>query len=197
MLRLGRHRLETGRLILRRPERRDVPEIARLANHREISEKLGTMPYPYREQDASEFLDRIDEVGDRASVFAVCLKERGAGPGTLIGMCGYGPAHGLPKDSDPETDFGYWLGIDFWGKGYATEAADAVLTHAFCLSMVDAVTTDFQKTNPASGRVLEKLGFRVIGERTRHSLGSGAWVETFNVRLTSDGWLARKRINVA
>ncbi len=190
MLKLSRHRLETDRLVLRAPVAGDARQLANIANVREIAEKLGTMPHPYGLADARKFIARVGDMPAGASIFAVC---RAVEPDLLIGVCGYGPAHGLPDGAAPETDFGYWLGLEYWGRGYASEAARAVLTHAFCLSMVDQVTTDYQLTNPASGRVLEKLGFETIGRRRRHSLGTGGEVDTVNVRLTADRWLAAQR----
>ena len=85
---------------------------------------------------------------------------------------------------------GYWLGVDYWGKGYATEAAAAVVDHAFTISKVQSLPSGYHKDNPASGRVLSKLGFRIVGEEMQESVGSGGTVDTWLLLLTRADWLA-------
>ena len=105
----------------------------------------------------------------------------------VIGIAGYGPT----EDGGP-IDLGYWLGVDYWGRGFASEAAHAVITHAFCVSRIDDIITDCRVDNPGSRRVLEKLGFRSEGQAERYSLGAGETVPTEKVRLTCEDWLALK-----
>jgi len=180
--------IETARLRLRPLTLADAPHLARLANHAEIAKKLATMPHPYDEKDALDFIARVRIAPSGAACFAIVLKDGD----TLIGTCGYGPAHGQPGDAPPETDFGYWLGLDYWGKGYATEAGKAVLAHAFEEAGVDVLTTDYQIGNAPSANVLAKLGFQMLGARRRHSLGSGSEVETMQVELRREDWLDRR-----
>lgn len=180
MLALRKNRIDTGRLILRPPVMDDAGRIAELANHAAIAHRLATMPYPYNVSDAVEFIDRIATLKGGAA-FAITLKDM---DGAVIGMTGYGP------NEAGETDFGYWLGLDSWGKGYASEAGHGVVTHAFCIACVDDLETDYQLDNIASARVLEKLGFHEVGPRRRFSLGAGKDVDTMMVRLTCDDWLA-------
>jgi len=178
--------IETERLVLRPLTLADAPRLAQIADHAEIARRLATMPHPYDERDALDFITRIRTATSGAACFAITLK----GDGELIGTCGYGPAHQQPDEAPPETDFGYWLGLDYWGKGYATEAARVVLAHAFERSGVAVITTDYQLGNDASRRVLVRLGFRLIGIRRRLSLGSGGDVETMQVELTGADWRA-------
>ena len=180
--------IETARLTLRPLTLSDAPRLARLADHAEIARRLATMPHPYDEKDALDFIARVRIAPSGAACFAIVLKKKG----TLIGTCGYGPALARPGDAPPETDFGYWLGLDYWGKGYATEAGNAVLAHAFTQSGVDVLTTDYQIGNQPSANVLAKLGFQALGARRRHSLGSGAEVETMQVELRRADWLAHR-----
>ena len=182
--------IATPRLVLRPPRTADAPRLAALANHAGIARRLATMPYPYGEADALAFIVGTASMSADAACFVLALK-----PGAeLIGVCGYGPARGRPAGAPPETDFGYWLGLDYWGKGYATEAAAAVLAHAFEISDVAVITTNYQIDNQASGRVLAKLGFARLGPRRRHSLGSGGDVDTMQVELKRQDWLARRQI---
>lgn len=179
MLFLARNRIETDRLVLREHVLDDAKRLSELANDPAIANRLATMPYPYGEADAVAFIERVN-TKETLNAFAVTLKAQG---NEVIGGAGYGP------NEAGEMDFGYWLGKDFWGEGYATEAGHAVLTHAFCIARVDVIETDYQLDNTASSRVLAKLGFRKVGPRTRHSLGAGRDVETMKVRLNCDDWL--------
>ena len=106
--------------------------------------------------------------------------------GTLIGGCGVGKLFGV----DPEI--GYWLGVPYWGNGYATEAARAVIDHAFTALGIDKLEAGARVSNPASRRVLEKCGFQwtgVVLARIR-ALNSAAPVDRF--RLDRGLWASLK-----
>ena len=75
----------------------------------------------------------------------------------MIGACGF-----TQLDRHP-PEIGYWLGVKFWGKGYATEAVRAVIDHAFTDLDCEAIQSAARVTNPASRRVLEKCGFQWTG----------------------------------
>ena len=75
--------------------------------------------------------------------------------GQLMGSIGVVPAEDDPALWEP----GYCLGRDFWGKGYMTEALDAVVRHLFAGHGVDRLGCCHAAANPASGRVMEKVGF--------------------------------------
>ncbi len=185
MLLLARHRIETDRLALRNPQDVDAERIAELGNHIEIARNLASMPHPYTADDARALFARMEavKVGEG---FVIALK----GDDELIGFAGYD--HRAETD---QVDFGYWLGLGYWGKGYASEAAQAVLTHAFCISRVDEIVTDCRIDNPASRRILDRLGFQSIGMAKRYSHGAGELVETEQVRLSCTDWLASKAVS--
>ncbi|MEP0329003.1 MAG: GNAT family N-acetyltransferase [Anderseniella sp.] len=161
--------IETERLLLRPLRETDAPRLVKLVNHTEIAHMLATMPYPYSLSDAEDFLESVRKLPANAANFAITLKDV---PDELIGGTGYGPSSRADKPSG-EIDFGYWLGLDYWGKGYATEAAKAVISHAFEVNAVEQIDTEHLTVNPASGRVLTKAGFVDKGERTCYSRGSG------------------------
>lgn len=182
MLLLARHRIETDRLALRQPDEADAARIAELANHIEIAGNLATMPHPYGLEDARDFIAKVTTARTGMAFAIVCKADD-----NLIGISGY-----APNEQTGEMDFGYWLGLDYWGKGYATEAAQAVLTHAFCIGRVDDIVTGCRIDNPRSRRVLDKLGFRPAGLRQLYSLGADETVATEAVELSCDEWLATK-----
>lgn len=183
------HSIETDRLLLRTPKPSDVERIAAIANSFAVASMLGLMPHPYTQLDAMDYIVRVSNLPADAAQFAVTLKH---GSGPLIGTAGYGPALGLPRGYGPETDFGYWLGEEYWGKGYASEAAAAVRDHAFTLAGIDLLSTDYNLENTGSKRVLEKLGFEPVGLRSRYSLARGADMNTMNMHLTRARWQAMK-----
>ena len=172
--------LETERLVLRAPRRDDAKAIVTLIGDRRVAENLSRVPHPYRLADAEEFIAWADKAPGQAS-FLITTHD-----GDLIGGCGVGPL----REQDPEL--GYWLGVPFWGNGYATEAARAVLDHAFTDLGHDVVLGAARVSNPASRRVLEKCGFHWTGVglyRVR-ALNSSAPVDRF--RLDRGLWASLK-----
>ena len=170
--------LETERLILRKPAAVDAENLARLGNDRTITDQLATMPFPYTTQDAMSW---ISAVGDMESGAAFLIIEQTTQQ--PVGCCGSGPV-----DDKDEIDFGYWLGTNFWGQGYASEAGHAVLNHVFVRYGFEVITTDCLIDNRASLRVLEKLGFRRSGCRERFSVAVGKNVKTVKMQLFGKDW---------
>jgi RimJ/RimL family protein N-acetyltransferase len=172
--------LETARLILRAPCIEDAKAIATLINDRRIAENTARIPHPYGIADAEQFITSVNKKDSEAS-FVVTLAD-----GAIIGGCGIGTLFG----ADPEI--GYWFGIPYWGKGYATEAARAVIDYAFTEIGLDKLEGGARVSNPASRRVLEKCGFQwtgVILMRVR-ALNSAAPVDRF--RLDRGLWASLK-----
>jgi len=89
-------------------------------------------------------------------------------------------------------ELGYWLGVPFWNKGYATEALHAVIDYAFTDLNHEAVQAGARVTNPASRRVLEKCGFQWTGVRLSRvrAIHSAAPADRF--RLDRRLWLSLK-----
>jgi RimJ/RimL family protein N-acetyltransferase len=141
--------LETERLVLRAPRLADAKAIARLVSDRRVAENTTRIPHPYRIDDAEQFVASVNRQA-RESVFAIVLD------GEVIGMCGVEPR-------EVEAEVGYWLGVPYWGRGYATEAIRAVIDHAFGDLGHEALQAGARVTNQASRRVLEKCGFQWSG----------------------------------
>ncbi len=180
--------LATERLVLRAARAGDAKAIASLINDRRIAENTARIPHPYSLADAHAFLAEINRDPSEPS-FVIALAD-----GTIIGGCGIGVLSG----SDPEL--GYWIGVPYWGRGYATEAARALLDHAFGALRCERLAGRARVSNPASRRVLEKCGFQWTGValiRIR-ALKSSAPVDCFRLdrRLWASlrSWGTTKRV---
>jgi len=172
--------LETERLVLRAPRLGDAKSVAVLANDRRIAENTLRIPHPYTLADAQAFLTAANASGGEI-VFLITARE-----GTVLGCCGIGKLDG------EYPEIGYWLGVPFWGKGYATEAARALIDHAFGELGYDVLVSGARVSNPASRRVLQKCGFEWtgVGLYRIRALASSAPVDRF--RLDRGLWASLK-----
>jgi RimJ/RimL family protein N-acetyltransferase len=172
--------LRTERLVLRAPRPRDAKAIARLINDRRIAENTARIPHPYSLADAHAFLAQANR-DPREPSFLITLAD-----GTIVGGCGIHAVRGR----DPEP--GYWIGMPYWGRGYATEAARALVDHAFADLGCERLSSRARVSNPASRRVLEKCGFQWTGVSLIriHALQSSAPVDCF--RLDRGLWASLK-----
>jgi RimJ/RimL family protein N-acetyltransferase len=172
--------LETKRLVLRAPRLEDVKAVARLANDRRIAENTRRIPHPYTVGDAEDFISGVN-VPRGEIAFLITLHDE-----AIIGACG------LAVQDGEAAELGYWLGVPFWGKGYATEAVRAVIDFAFTELDHDMLQASARVTNPASRRILEKCGFQWTGVglcRIR-ALASSAPIDRF--RLDRGLWASLK-----
>ena len=172
--------LETERLVLRAPCRKDAKALARLINDRRIAINTARIPYPYSVEDAEQFIAAAKRQGGEVA-FLITLDD------DLIGGCGV-----ARSDSGPEL--GYWVGVPFWGQGFATEAARAVIDYAFCSLGHEALEAGVRVSNPASRRVLEKCGFQWTGVRLARirAINSAAPADRF--RLDRRLWESLKTL---
>jgi len=171
--------LQTARLILRPPRLQDAKAIAALANDLRIAQNTLRLPHPYTVADAETFIASTDKgVGEAA--FIVTLRS-----GALIGVAGIAKNGNAPE-------LGYWVGVPFWGHGYATEAARAVIDDAFTELGCEVLQSGARISNPASRRVLEKCGFQWcgVGLYRIRSIASSAPIDRF--RLDRGIWRSLK-----
>jgi RimJ/RimL family protein N-acetyltransferase len=171
--------LETERLILRAPRLEDAKAMAQLANDRRIAENATRIPHPYKLADAEAFIAQVNK-GDGELALLITLDDE------PIGACGLSQLEG------PAPDLGFWLGAPYWGNNYATEAARAVIDHAFSELGYEALQAGARVTNPASRRVLEKCGFQWtgVGLYRIRALSSSAPIDRF--RLDRGIWASLK-----
>ena len=159
----GRPTLATERLLLRPFQATDAAEVQRLAGDMAIADTTLEIPHPYTDGLAEAWIATQAEAyaAGTSATFAVTRKPDGA----LVGAIGL-------KDIEAgfKAELGYWTGRPYWGLGYCTEAARAVLHFAFTELSLQRVFAHYLCRNPASGRVMQKLGMKPEGVLRGHVL---------------------------
>ena len=142
----------TPRLLLRPGWIEDAPALAAAIADEMIVRNLATAPWPYGLSDAEAFLAQPRD----PAMPSFLIFERTEGTPNLVGSCGLG------RRPSGSVEMGYWIARPFWGRGYATEASLALIEVARTLGFGQLEGSHFVD-NPASSRVLEKLGFEPLG----------------------------------
>ena len=149
--------LETERLLLRPLTPADAPILARRAGRREIADTTISIPHPYSEQQAREWIaGHVDLFAKgKGVVFGMESKREGTLAGT-IGLREIDAEHS-------QAELGFWVAVECWGQGYATEAARAVVNFGFEQLGLNRIYAHHMVRNPASGRVLTNVGMKQEG----------------------------------
>ncbi|MDC0886709.1 GNAT family N-acetyltransferase [Altererythrobacter sp.] len=145
-------------MTLRRPELSDNDQLISLANDWEVAEYLARLPHPYGLEDADFF---FTEVVEKEMTWAITIDDK------FIGTIG------LVQHDDDSLELGYWIGRAFWGNGFVTEAARAVVSWAQINMSGRRITSGYFIGNEASRRILEKLGFVETARSSRFALAQG------------------------
>ncbi len=143
--------ITTERLILRAPILEDAQKLQQLANNKSLHKMLAQLPYPYKKQHAVDFILNSARCNEEHA-YAITTKL-----GEFIGVIGF-------RSEEKGLDLNYWLGEVFFGKGYATEAAQALVNATFKAG-IKTIYSSAISTNIASIHILKKIGFTVIDER--------------------------------
>jgi RimJ/RimL family protein N-acetyltransferase len=153
----------TERLLLRPSWPEDAAELHQAIADEGIVRNLASAPWPYTADDAAAFAAL--EHDPLFPNFLLMLRTDNAP--RLVGSCGLGEREG-------EAELGYWISRPYWGLGFATEAGRAVINIARTIGHKKLIASHFTD-NPASGKVLRKLGFQHTGKTaSRHSKGRRA-----------------------
>ena len=148
--------LETARLRLRAFVATDAPAVQRLAGDRRVADTTLTIPHPYPDGAAEAWIATHAPAWAAGTQLTYAVTARA--DGALLGAVGLAlePEHA-------SAELGYWIAVPEWGKGYATEAAAALCGHAFTTLGIHRIQARHLLRNPASGRVMQKLGMRPEG----------------------------------
>jgi ribosomal-protein-alanine N-acetyltransferase len=162
--------LLTERLTLRPYVPSDVPALVPLIGAREVAATTLRIPHPYTESDGREFIARTEEdlLSGSELRMAIILRQNDA-------LCG---GVGLRIDADHRrAELGYWIGVPYWGNGYATEAAAALVKYGFSTLGLHRIFASHVTKNTASARVLRKIGMRYEGCHRGHILKWGEFLD--------------------
>jgi [ribosomal protein S5]-alanine N-acetyltransferase len=169
--------IETPRLEIRPWREADIAELLPLIGAREVAATTLRVPHPYEPKHAREFLASMA----RENELRLAMRLRS--DGRLCGGIGLHPE--MPHN---RAELGYWIGVPYWGKGYATEAAIAVVRYGFDKIKLNRIFAHYFKHNPASGKVLMKIGMKHEGCLRQHVLKWGEFVDLEVYSMLREEW---------
>ena len=148
-------------MILRPFSLTDAPAVQRLAGDRDVASTTLNIPHPYEDGMAEEWINGQQQSFEQNEfvTFAVALRP----DNTLIGA--------ISLHLDPGHDraeLGYWIGKPYWNQGYGTEAGRAVVQYGFEVIGLNRIHAAYLKRNPASGRIMQKIGMMYEGCLQQH-----------------------------
>ena len=159
-------KLGTERLVLREFTPEDAPELRQIAQAREVARAMLRHPHPYEEGTAEEWIAGLRPMfeGGVGTTFAVVLREGGTLLGT-VSLYTRAPDGTVVLGEDGTGLLGFWFGVPYWNKGYATEAVAEVVRYGFEERGLQRIRANRFGSNAASGRVLRKVGMSHVGTR--------------------------------
>ena len=174
--------IQTRRVRLRPLDTSDAPALAQLGGDPDVARMLASVPSPWSVEHCEDWIEASQYRGRLG--FRLGVEEKG---GQLIGSVGIG--------GTPVANCAYFLGKDHWGQGLATEATSALLGFVFDRFDTDVVEADHFDDNPASGRVLAKLGFEKVGQGTGTSAARLEPAANTHYRLSRQNFEAHHEIS--
>ena len=163
--------LFTERLYLRQPVGADAEAVVAICGDLEVARRLSRVPHPYGHADFRFFLERVVVM---EPTWAIVLRQTNELAGVI----------GLAPDQDGQSaELGYYIGRAHWGRGLATEAGQAIVHLGTEDIGYTRLTSGYHADNPASGRVLAKLGFKPVGISNRKCLAEGKDKPAIDVEL--------------
>lgn len=167
--------LTTERLVLRPMVIEDATRIHELVNDKDIAYNCVNIPYPYPEGAAEAWIvgHPLRYAQRQAVIFAITKDQ------TIIGACGIEFMH-----EEQHYDIGYWIGKDFWGNGYATEAATMLVDYGLNTLGIDELYAESLSSNPSSCAVLQKCGMQHVARISKpcHSPHKEEDVEIYHIQ---------------
>lgn len=167
--------IETKRLILRPFSELDATRVAELAGEKIIADMTANIPHPYETADATDWIKTHQSLYNtgKGVVYAVVLKNSN----TLIGAVSF------PRLEEGEGTLGYWLGVPYWGVGYATEGSRALIDHAKSCLALSKLKVMHLTENDRSKSVINKLGVTYVGTKTIEAQGKEREVCVYTARV--------------
>ena len=177
--------LETERLLLRPFALTDAPRVRELAGDPAIADTTLNIPHPYKEGMAEEWIATHlpkYRTGEQVDL-AITAKESG----DLVGAIGLNIDQRFQR-----AELGFWIGRGFWNRGYCTEAARAVIEYGFRHLSLNRIHAHHFGRNPASGRVMVKIGMSREGLLREHVLKGSRFEDSVAYGILRGEWEARR-----
>ncbi len=178
-------RLETERLILRPFAAADAEAVQGYCSLWEIAGMTTRIAHPYPKGAAAAWIAGHATASDAGEEHVFCITSKDGGDRPI-------GAAGLHETGKDNLELGYWLAPEYWGHGLATEAAKAMVVLGFEKLQAEALNSGHFTDNPASGRVLEKAGFRANGIARQWSEARQDFVTCERLLLTRETWQAAR-----
>lgn len=160
--------LHTERLTLRPFTLADAADVQRLAGAYEVAANIPSIPHPYEDGMAETWINTHPErLADGTGItYAITLTATDELCGAISLML---------KPVNQRAELGYWIGVPYWGRGYCTEAARTLRDHGFQVLGLHRLFAIHLTRNPASGRVMRKIGMRHEGTLREHEFTRGVF----------------------
>jgi RimJ/RimL family protein N-acetyltransferase len=173
--------IDTARLTLRPLHQSDAGDIVTGVGDPAVARMLARVPLPYRHVHAEDFIAHARQSAHEGRNLILAVVD-----GRLIGVMSI-------EEMPGRCELGYWLARTCWGRGFATEAGEAILAYAFDALRLRLIRSAVHTENRASLRVQQKLGFAIVGRSERHSLARGSAVPHIDTVLTRARYEAFRR----
>ncbi|GAA4650192.1 GNAT family N-acetyltransferase [Kistimonas scapharcae] len=168
--------LMTERLQLRPFRQSDAKRVQQLAGDHRIADVTQNIPHPYQDGMAEAWISTHESVWQAQCAIIYAITQ-GQAPDVIIG------AISLINLTTLEAELGYWIGVPYWGQGYCSEAAQAIIHYGFNTLSLQRIYCHHLLRNPASGRVMQKAGMHKISNRPASICKNGveAAVEDYEI----------------
>lgn len=168
--------METNRIVLRRLILADSHRIAELANNKNITRNTLSLPHPYTLDDAKTWIGRHEDNFKENRVYDYGIIDKASNK--VVGVVG------LSNYENHRGELGYWIGESYWNQGYASEASNLILKHAFENLGYNRVYARHIASNPNSGKVMQKIGMTYEGLQVEHERVDGKFEDILLYGIT-------------
>lgn len=179
--------METQRLLLRLFTKEDALEVTRLCQSEKIYHNTLYLPRPYTFESACQWIAKHEENYDQDKMYELAITDKATGQ--LLGAISlsHHPVFQI-------GEIGYWIGEEYWNRGYASEAAEAMLEFAFTVKEFHKVYARHFGSNPASGKVMQKIGMIYEGTLRDQVKKDDRYEDLACYGILKAEWIARHQL---
>ncbi len=178
--------LESDRVLLRPYVEQDAARVQSLAGDRAIADTTLNIPHPYEDGMAEQWIGKHRGLFAAGTHVIYAVTERATSE--LLGTVGLTVERRFNK-----ANLGYWIGKPYWGQGFATEAAGLIVAYGFRELGLHRIASMHIVRNPASGKVMQKLGMQYEGTLRADTMKWGRYEDLCVYGLLVDEWKAEQR----